>query len=110
MSGETMLVQAIAETLETMKKEDPMEALMTAKEALDMANDHNLYKKVLKVIAKLIRINASSGNYACRVDFTKLDSSLDSLDKQRLTMLLKDEGYKVNFLYENDIMVIYWGK
>lgn len=48
MSGETMLVEAIAETLKVMKGENPMEVLLMAKEAKAMADDHNTYKRVLK--------------------------------------------------------------
>lgn len=105
MSGETMLVEAIAETLEVMKKEDPMEVLITAKEARDMANDHNLYKKVLKAIAKLIRIKASNGNYECVVEINRLEPKIN---KERLAFLLRDEGYKVIIFGQS--MRIRWGK
>lgn len=105
MSGETMLVEAIAETLEVMKKEDPMEVLITAKEARDMANDHNLYKKVLKVIAKLIRLHASNGNYECVVEINRLEPKIN---KERLAFLLRDEGYKVIIFGQS--MRIRWGK
>ena len=108
MSGERMLVEAIAETLEIMKKENPMEILMTAKEAKAMADDHNLYKRLLKVIAKLIRINASNGKYECRIDFDKLDPTLDSIDKKRLAFLLEEEGYKIVFY--STFMGVNWGK
>ena len=108
MSGESMLVEAIAETLKGMKKEDSMEILLMAKEAKAMADDHNTYKRVLKAIAKLIRINASNGKYECRIDFDKLDPTLDSIDKKRLAFLLEEEGYKIVFY--STFMGINWDK
>lgn len=108
MSNERMLVEAIAETLKVMKGEDPMEALLTAKEAKAMADDHNTYKRVLKAIAKLIHINASCGNYECKIDFDKLDPTFDSINKKRLAFLLEKEGYKIVFY--STFMGINWGK
>lgn len=105
MSGETMLVEAIAETLEIMKKEDPMGVLLMAKEAKAMADDHNIYKRVLKAIAKLIRLKANSGNYECVVDFSRFEKGIN---KKRVAFLLREEGYKV-IIFGNS-MRINWSK
>lgn len=105
MSGETMLVEAIAETLEVMKRENPMEVLLMAKEAKAMADDHNTYKRVLKAIAKLIRLHASNGNYECVVEINRLEPKIN---KERLAFLLRDEGYKVIIFGQS--MRIRWGK
>ena len=105
MSGETMLVEAIAETLKVMKGENPMEVLLMAKEAKAMADDHNTYKRVLKAIAKLIHINASCGNYECVVDINRLEPKIN---KECLAFLLRDEGYKVIIFGQS--MRINWSK
>ena len=105
MNGETMLVEAIAETLEIMKKEDPMGVLLMAKEAKGMADDHNTYKRVLKVIAKLIRLKANSGNYECVVDFSRFEKGIN---KKRVAFLLREEGYKVIIFGQS--MRINWSK
>lgn len=105
MSGEAMLVEAIAETLKVMKQENPMEVLLMAKEAKAMADDHNTYKRVLKAIAKLIRLHASNGNYECVVDSNRLEPKIN---KERLAFLLRDEGYKVIIFGQS--MRIRWGK
>lgn len=105
MSGETMLVQAIAETLETMKKEDPMSILPMANEAKRMTDDYYSYKSILKDIAKLIRLHAGIGNYECYVDFANFETDIN---KERVAFLLRQEGYKV-ILFGNS-MRIRWGK
>lgn len=105
MSGETMLVEAIAETLDKMKKEDPMGILPMANEAKAMADDYYNYSSVLKAIAKLIRINASNGNYECYVDFCEFETDIN---KERVAFLLRQEGYKV--IIAGQFMRIHWGK
>ena len=105
MSGETMLVEAIAETLEIMKKEDPMGILPMANEAKAMTDDYYNYSSVLKAIAKLIRLHASMGNYECAVNFANFEVDIN---KERVAFLLRQEGYKV-ILFGNS-MRIRWGK
>lgn len=103
--GERMLVEAIAETLQIMKKEDPMSKLLLAKEAKAMADDHNIYKRVLKAIAKLIHLHASNGNYECVVEINRLEPKIN---KERLAFLLRDDGYKVVIFGQS--MRINWSK
>lgn len=105
MSGETMLVEAIAETLEIMKKEDPMGILPMAKEAKTMTDDYYNYNSVLKDIARLIRLKANSGYYDCCVNFANFEVDIN---KERVAFLLREEGYKV-ILRDNN-MYISWGK
>lgn len=89
MSGERMLVQAIAETLETMKKEDPMSILPMANEAKRMTDDYYNYGSVLKAIARLIRLHASNGNYECCVDFASFEVDIN---KERVAFFVKTRG------------------
>ena len=105
MSGETMLVQAIAETLETMKKEDPMGILPMANEAKRMTDDYYSYNSILKDIAKLIRLRANSGYYECCVNFANFEIDIN---KERVAFLLREEGYKVSL--RDNVMFICWGK
>lgn len=100
-----MLVQAIAETLEIMKKEDPMSILPMANEAKRMTDDYYSYNSILKDIAKLIRLHAGKGNYECVVDFANFEIDIN---KERVAFLLRQEGYKV-ILFGNS-MRIRWGK
>ena len=105
MSGETMLVQAIAETLETMKNENFMIVLPTANEAKRVANEYYKNNYILKTIGKLIQANASNGKYNCRINLNMFERGVN---KPHLASSLRQGGYEV--IYDGDIMEISWGK
>ena len=105
MSGETMLVEAIAETLETMRKEGIMVVLPTANEAKRIANEYYKNDYILKTIGKLIQANASCGKFNCRINLSIFELGVN---KPHLASSLRQGGYEV--IYDGDIMEISWGK
>lgn len=100
-----MLVEAIAETLETMRKEGIMVVLPTANEAKRIANEYYKNNYILKVIGKLIQANASNGKFNCRINLSIFERGVN---KPCLASSLRQGGYEV--IYDGDIMEISWGK